>query len=99
MECWDRESDGEACVKKGGGEKPPQWPTVAGVWRVSWEGGRAREQKEPSLRPAEVPRRELGERRGIPVTPSAEREAGGSPRGVEDVPGPQRFHVRAVSYP
>ena len=28
------------------------------------------------------------------MTLSAEREAGGGPWGVEDVPGPQRFHVR-----
>ena len=27
---WDRESDGEAWVKKGGQEKPSQWLTVAG---------------------------------------------------------------------
>ena len=53
-----------------------------------------RGQKKPALLPAEVLRRELGERREITETLSAEREAGDGPRAVEDKPGPQRLHVR-----
>lgn len=37
---WDRESDGEAWVKKGGQEKPSQWLTVAGS-----DGWAAREKR------------------------------------------------------
>lgn len=51
-------------------------------------------QKKPALLLAEVPRRDLGEPKGITVTLSAEREVGGGPRGIEEESGPQRLHIR-----